>query len=289
LQQAQGAIFLEAKLVLTPMKKINLIGSGRVGSTLARLWQDQGTFEVQDVLTRGLASAQHAVDFIGAGRAAGSLADMRPADLWMLAVPDREISSVATALSQLDPTHPASIAFHCSGALPSGELSELKQQGWEVASAHCLLSFANPNDAVTQFAGTPCALEGDAPAVEVLSAAFQQIKGHCFPLLAKDKLLYHAAAVFATNFLPVLQATADQLWRDSGMPDAIALQVKEKLLHNAVTNILSLGPVAALTGPAARGDLALVQRQGEAVTAWDPATGDAYQALSRLAAKMASR
>jgi predicted short-subunit dehydrogenase-like oxidoreductase (DUF2520 family) len=107
--------------------------------------------------------------------------------------------------------------------------------------------------------------------------------------LAKDKLLYHAAAVFATNFLPVLQATADQLWRDSGMPDAIALQVREKLLHNAVTNILSLGPVAALTGPAARGDLALVQRQGEAVTAWDPATGDAYQALSRLAAKMASR
>ena len=241
------------------------------------------------MLTRGLASAQHAIDFIGAGRATGSLADMRPANLWMLAVPDREISNVATALSQLTPARPASLAFHCSGALSSGELAGLEQQGWKVASAHCLLSFANPNDAVTQFAGTPCALEGDAQAQEVLSEAFQQIKGHCFPLLAKDKLLYHAAAVFATNFLPVLQATADQLWRDSGMPDAIALQVREKLLHNAVANILSLGPAGALTGPAARGDLALVQRQGEAVSHWDEPSGNAYQALSHLASILAAK
>ncbi len=241
------------------------------------------------MLTRGLASAQHAVDFIGAGRATGSLADMRPADLWMLAVPDREISGVAIALSQVTPAHPASLAFHCSGALSSEELAGLKQQGWKVASAHCLLSFANAKDAMIQFVDTPCALEGDPQALGVLSEAFQQIKGHCFPLLAKNKLLYHAAAVFATNFLPVLQATADQLWLDSGMPDAIALQVREKLLHNAVANILSLGPAGALTGPAARGDLALVQRQGEAVSHWDEPSGDAYRALSHLASILAAR
>lgn len=270
------------------MKKINLIGSGRVGSTLARLWRDQGTFEVQDVLTRGLASAQRAVDFIGAGRATNSLAEMRTADLWMLAVPDREISGVATALSQLTPTHPASVAFHCSGALSSSEMTELEKRGWKVASAHCLLSFANPSVALTQFPGTPCALEGDAHAIDLLSTAFRAIKGNCFPLLKKDKLLYHAAAVFATNFLPVLQFTADRLWRDSGMPDAVADQVRGKLLENSVANILSLGPVGALTGPAARGDIALVKRQTEAVMAWDPQSGDVYKALSLLATKLAA-
>jgi predicted short-subunit dehydrogenase-like oxidoreductase (DUF2520 family) len=268
------------------MKTINLIGGGRVGSTLARLWHDRGCFEIQDVLTQTLASAQQAVGFIGAGQPVAELTDMRAADLWMLAVPDRDISNVACLLSQLNPGPPASIAFHCSGALSSTELAGLDQQGWNVASAHCLLSFSNPRDAMQQFSGTPCALEGDARAVEVLSTAFQKIEGNCFPLLKQNKLLYHAAAVFATNFLPVLQATADQLWRDNGMPDAVAEQVRGKLLHNAVANILSLGPAAALTGPAARGDLALVQRQADAVTAWDPQAGDAYKALSFLASKL---
>lgn len=269
------------------MKKLNLIGSGRVGSTLARLWQDQGSFEIQDVLTQTLASATRAVGFIGAGQPVAALADLRAADIWVLAVPDREISSVAAALSQLNPRHTPSTVFHCSGALSSEELGELGQQGWAVASAHCLLSFANPSDAIQQFAGTPCALEGDTLAIDVLTTAFQQIQGNCFPLLAQNKLLYHAAAVFATNFLPVLQSTADRLWRDSGMPDALAEQVRGKLLHNSVANILSLGPTGALTGPAARGDTALVQRQTEAVMAWDPQAGEAYKALSLLASKRA--
>lgn len=272
-----------------PMKKMNLLGSGRVGSTLARLWHEHGIFQIQDVLTQSLASATEAVGFIGAGQAVAALADMRDADFWMLAMPDREIANVAIALSQLNPSRAPSIAFHCSGALSSLELVALGQQGWTVASAHCLLSFATPSDAIKQFSGTPCALEGDALAINVLSTAFQKIGGNCFPLLEKHKLLYHAAAVFATNFLPVLQATADRLWQDSGMPDDLAKQVRGKLLHNAVANILSLGPEGALTGPAARGDTALVQRQADAVTAWDLSTGDAYKALSLLASKLATQ
>jgi predicted short-subunit dehydrogenase-like oxidoreductase (DUF2520 family) len=59
------------------------------------------------------------------------------------------------------------------------------------------------------------------------------------------------------------------------------------LLKNAVDNLLTLGPAGALTGPAARGDLALVQRQGEAVTDWDATAGAAYTALSQLAARLA--
>ncbi|HEY5581115.1 MAG TPA: DUF2520 domain-containing protein [Rhodoferax sp.] len=45
-------------------------------------------------------------------------------------------------------------------------------------------------------------------------------------------------------------------------------RVGKTLLRNARNNILTLGP-AALTGPAARGDSALVQRQGEAVAQWN--------------------
>lgn len=271
------------------MKSLNIIGCGRVGRSLARLWHDSGTYRVQDVLTASAQTAADAINFIGAGRAVSQLTDLRMADVWMLAVPDRLIAQVAADLAQTTGAHHPGLAFHCSGALASNELMPLAGQGWQVASAHCLLSFADPQRVLAQFAGTPCALEGDPAATAQLAPAFTGIGAQCFPLKSEDKLLYHAGAVFATNFLPVLQAVANQLWAQSGVPAGIAAQLNTTLLKNAVDNILTLGPAGALTGPAARGDVALVTRQGEAVSAWNATTGEAYVALSQLAAQLAGR
>jgi predicted short-subunit dehydrogenase-like oxidoreductase (DUF2520 family) len=65
--------------------------------------------------------------------------------------------------------------------------------------------------------------------------------------------------------------------------------MRARLLHNAVNNIIELGPQAALTGPAARGDHTLVTQQGQAVTDWDANAGAAYGALSALAQQLAKR
>ena len=270
------------------MTTLNIIGCGRVGRTLARLWRAHDTLQVQDVLTRSASSASEAIAFIGSGRAVGQLGGMRPADIWMLAVPDREIAGVAAQLAQSPHAQTPAIAFHCSGALGSNSLTALKATNWQTASAHCLLSFASPATALAQFEGTPCALEGDALATQALAPMFEKIGARCFALAAQDKLIYHAGAVFATNFLPVLQSVAQQLWRDSGMPTDMVASLQATLLRNAVDNLLALGPAGALTGPAARGDLALVQRQGDAVTDWDATTGKAYKALSELATRLAS-
>ena len=278
------------------IKSINLIGAGRVGRVLGRAWHSSGCYRVQDVLTHSLASAEQAVAFMTTGRAVTEMAEMRPADVWMLAVPDSQIAPTAAALAQALAASPecgrpqtATLAFHCSGALASAELEPLHALGWQLASAHCLLSFADPNTALQQLTGTPCALEGDPTAVIALESAFESIGVRCFGLAAEHKLLYHAGAVFATNFLPVLQDLAQQLWRASGMPADVAAQLNNTLLHNAVDNLLLLGPAGALTGPAARGDTALVQRQGEAVAQWNATAGEAYRALSQLASKLAAR
>jgi len=269
------------------MTSLNIIGAGRVGQTLGRLWATSGVFQIQAVLARSMASAQQAQDFIGAGQALSDLSLLPEADVWMLSVPDGQIKPVAQALATLG--KPPALVCHCSGALGSDQLEPLRQLGWQVASAHPLLSFAQPERALAQFAGTPCALEGDASALATLEAAFTQIGGRCFALAAKDKLLYHAGAVFATNFLPVLQDLAEQLWQRSGMPDDLAQQMRSALLQNAVNNIVALGPQAALTGPAARGDTALVARQQQALADWNPQVGEVYATLSELATRLARR
>lgn len=271
---------------------LNLVGAGRVGQTLAHLWHRNQRFAVQDVLTTSLASAEAACGLIGAGHAVATLQAMRSADVWMLAVPDARIANNAQALAdamQQAPTAVAPMVFHCSGAQSSETLAPLAALGWRVASAHCILSFASVPAALQQFPGTPCALEGDAAAGAVLRPAFTAIAARCFDVASQDKLLYHAAAVFATNFLPVLQASAEDLWRATGMPAELIPHLRATLLRNAVANITGLGPQHALTGPAARGDTAAIARQGAAVAAWDAQTGAAYEALSALALRMARR
>jgi predicted short-subunit dehydrogenase-like oxidoreductase (DUF2520 family) len=272
------------------MKTLNIIGAGRVGQTLGRLWQQSGVFTVQDVLTNSSDSAQAACDLMGAGIPVTQMAQMRSADVWMLAVPDAQIAVVAETLVAHHPAAPASrppIVFHCSGAQSSVSLAPLAALGWHTASAHCILSFASAELAIQQFPGTACALEGDASAIAVLHSAFTAIQARCFEVASEDKLLYHAAAVFATNFLPVIQSVAEDAWLAAGVPEDLIPGLRSSLLNNAVANITRLGPAGALTGPAARGDVAAITRQAKAVTQWDAKAGAAYEALSALALRLA--
>ena len=277
------------------MQTLNLLGAGRVGQTLGRLWHRSGVFALQDVLTRSATSAQAACDRMGAGTPVTTAAQMRPADVWMLAVPDAHIAATAAALAQHAPLLPqpqqppqqAPIVFHCSGAQSSNLLAPLAAQGWHSASAHCILSFASIDAATQQFPGTPCALEGDAQAIALLHSAFSAIQARCFEVASENKLLYHAAAVFATNFLPVLQSVAEAAWLASGVPPDLLPGLRATLLTNAVANITRMGPAGALTGPAARGDVAAIATQAVAVTQWDAEAGAAYQALSALALRLA--
>ena len=116
---------------------------------------------------------------------------------------------------------------------------------------------------------------------------FEAIGAACFGVRSQDKVLYHAAAVLATNFAPVLQALAEDAWRATGMPDALVLRLRERLLRNLVDNIAAFGPQKALTGPAARGDFAAIARQADVVADWDRQAAAAYCALSALALRMA--
>jgi predicted short-subunit dehydrogenase-like oxidoreductase (DUF2520 family) len=269
------------------MKTLNLVGAGKVGKTLARLWHEQKQLQIQDVLTSSLQSATQAVAFVGAGRPVKQLTEMRPADLWMLAVPDSQIASCATAMALNLKNHAPSHAFHTSGALASDQLVPLEAIGWKIASAHCILSFADPQSAMQQFPGTVCGIEGHTELTDELDALLTATGAQCFALKSENKLLYHAGAVFATNFIPVLQQTAEALWSASGVPSQYLPQLRERLLHNAVANVIELGPTDALTGPAVRGDMELIGRQAQAVEDWDPSSGRAYRQLSEMALRLA--
>ena len=257
---------------------LNLVGAGHVGRVLGRLFAGSGAFALQDVLTRSLSSAQEAVTFIGAGTACAGLETMRPAQVWMLALGDDAIAPGCAALAAAQPLLGA-VVFHCSGAKASTELQAARDAGALVASVHPVRSFADPDTVAAGFAGTFCGIEGDAAALALLEPRFDAIGARLVRIDPAAKTVYHAAAVFASNYLVTVLDAALRAYQAAGVPEAVARELARPLALETVANVFRIGPEAALSGPIARGDLATVARQQQAVAAWDSATGRLYQAL----------
>lgn len=267
---------------------LNIVGAGHVGRTLGRLFAARAVFTVQDVLTRGIDSARDAVGFIGAGRALDAGALPRAAAVWMLAVSDDRIADVAALLAASVPLQGA-VVFHCSGAKASTELDALRQAGAVVASVHPVRSFADPAAVAADFDGTFCGVEGDDAALALLLPAFAAIGARPVRIDAAAKTVYHAASVFASNYLVTVLDAALRAYQAAGIAPAVALELARPLASESLANVFRLGPETALSGPIARGDTATVARQQAAVGAWDAPTGNLYAALATATWDLARR
>jgi predicted short-subunit dehydrogenase-like oxidoreductase (DUF2520 family) len=267
---------------------LNIVGAGHVGRTLGRLFTEHGVFAVQDVLTRSHASALDAVAFIGAGRALAQVSELRPARVWMLAVGDDQIAPTCAALAAAGLLNGATV-FHCSGARASGELQAARGAGAQVASIHPVRSFADPAAVAADFAGTWCGAEGDSDALALLSPAFEAVGARLVAIDAAAKTVYHAASVFASNYLVTVLDAALRAYAAAGVPPEVARELARPLASETLANVFRLGAPAALSGPIARGDLATVARQQAALQGWDGPTASLYQALVEATTALAER
>ena len=260
-------------------RSLNIIGAGHLGSVLGRLFATSGAFEVRDVLTRSIESARAAVDFIGAGRAVESLLDLRRADAIMLAVGDDQIAPVCAALAG-QCALAGVLVFHCSGAQSSSTLGAAAQQGAFTASLHPIRSFADPERVARDFGGTWCGLEGNARALALLEPALAAIGARPVALDAAAKTVYHAASVFASNYLVTVLDAALRAYQAAGISESVARELAAPLAAETLANVMRLGPRTALSGPIARGDIDTVARQQRALDDWDAPTGQLYRALA---------
>jgi predicted short-subunit dehydrogenase-like oxidoreductase (DUF2520 family) len=244
---------------------------------------------VQDVLNPSLASAQRATDFIGAGQAIDSYDDLRTADIYLIAAPDDQLAQCCEQLAQSGRLSANSVVFHCSGALPFSTLQAAKQQGAAIASVHPIRSFASPETVAQNFAGTYCGVEGNQAALDVLKDAFTTIGAQWVPINVDAKILYHAAAVFASNYLVTLLDVAQQTYVQAGITPDVALKLMAPLMRETADNVFRLGPEAALTGPIARGDMATAEKQLHALADWNPEHAALYEQFMKLTADLAAR
>src|SRR5205085_171600 len=106
-------------------------------------------------------------------------------------------------------------------------------------------SFAQPEQVLKNFAGTWCGVEGDAAALAVLAPLFEKPGARLVAVRPEAKTLYHAAAVFASNYLVTLGDAALAAYAGAGITRKDALQMIAPLMQNTLANLLEHGPEAA--------------------------------------------
>ncbi len=224
--------------------RIHVIGSGRVGSAVAaRLRQ------------RGLV--------VGADSP----------DLVLLCVPDRAVADVARTV----PAGPW--IAHVSGATPLSALDPHERR----LSVHPLQTFMRPEGRdperlATQLDGAWAAVSGETPEALAVARRLAETLGlHPFELADPLRTLYHAGAVFASNYLVALQRAAALLVESAGAPREALVPLMRGTIENGFE----------LTGPIARGDWATVEAHRAAIREARPELEHLYETLAEATVALA--
>ena len=271
---------------------LSIIGAGKLGKTLARLWSEQGFFTLTQIMTRHRPSAEAAVNFVGAGQAHWQIETLKVSDVYLIATPDQDIRTSAQSLADAGLLSANSIVFHCSGALSSQALAPAEAFAASTASVHPLHSFAQPKQSLLQFSGSTCTYEGSSRALEQLLPAFAAVGASLLSVNRDNKALYHAGSVFACNYLVSLIEVSLNCFEAAGINKTDAAKLLEPLMSGTLNNVLSAQSENALnsqylTGPIARGEHDIVATQLASLEQHLPQHSALYKELGKVAVKIA--
>jgi predicted short-subunit dehydrogenase-like oxidoreductase (DUF2520 family) len=213
------------------MNSVNVIGRGRVGSALgARLRE------------RGVELREH------------------DADLVLLCVPDRAIAEVAAAIE------PGPWVAHVSGATPLAALDPHERR----FSMHPLQTFTLDRGP-EQLDGAWAAVSAETDEARARGHELAATLGlRPFDVADGARVLYHAGAAIASNYLVTLHRAASRLFEDAGAPPEALVPLMTRTIENGFQ----------LTGPISRGDWSVVDAHLGALHDAHPELEPMYRVLA---------
>jgi predicted short-subunit dehydrogenase-like oxidoreductase (DUF2520 family) len=213
------------------IERIDVIGRGRVGAAVAERLRERG------------------IDL-----------DSGEPELVLLCVPDAAIEEIAASVS------PGPWIAHMSGATPLSSLAPHKRR----FSLHPLQTFTRARGP-EQLDGAWAAVTAEADDARAVGFWLAETLGlRPFPLDDDARTLYHAGAVFASNYLVTLHRAAALLFESAGVP----AEALEPLMRRTIENGFEL------TGPIARGDWSTVEAHRDAIRDERPELEPLYETLA---------
>ena len=214
-------------------QRVRVIGRGRVGAAMASRLEERGI----------------------------SVTD-RDVDLVLVCVPDSAICDVAHTIA------PGPWIAHVSGATPLAALDPHVDR----FGLHPLQTFTRSRGA-EQLDGAWAAITAESSNAEAHARSLAGTLGlRPFVIADSDRVLYHAGAAIASNYLVTIYRAAARLVEAAGAPPEALIPLMQRTIDNGFE----------LTGPIARGDVATVEAHIAEIAKHAPDLVPMYRALAAV-------
>jgi len=227
--------------------KILIVGPGRVGCCLARLFAASG---IEVTLCGRTPPVTHPSSF----------------DLVLLAVPDGAIEEAAATVAGWNPGGPL---LHTSGFRPP---RLPPAQPLTAGSLHPAAAFPSPELPVEMLRRVVFLVQGTPEARATAGRLLDCCRLTAVTAEQLDPAAYHAGCVMAANFTALMGLAARRLMVAAGVTPEQAYGLVESLVASVA------GREGALTGPAARGNLETVTAEAELVARVAPELAELFLA-----------
>lgn len=191
-------------------------------------------------------------------------------ELVLLCVPDDEIASVAREIAPSE----AYVVAHVAGSRPLSVLAPHRR----VASMHPLTALSSTEVGARRLRGATYCVAGDHLVYDVVAS----LDGRAITLDDAQRTLYHATASVAANHLVALLGQVKNLAESAGL----ALEDFLPLAQQALDDVVAVGPEAALTGAASRGDMSTIDAHLAVIPEAERST---YVAMANAAFELAEK
>ena len=254
---------------IMPPTRITLIGAGNAGYHLGRYLHAAGA-EIVQVFSRNSVKAEELAKATGA-HAITRLERAEPgADLYILAVSDGAIASVAAQLRQRLPAESAVV--HTSGATPSTVLAHYFPKH---GIFYPLQTFSRERE--PDFSTIPICIYSPDEALEgQLAALGRQVSRSVHRIDDEQRAILHLAAVFVNNFTNHLFHIGQHILQE----ETLSFDLLLPLIRETVSKIETHKPKDMQTGPARRSDQETITRHLAYLKKF-PGFEDVYEILTK--------
>lgn len=226
------------------MIQLAIIGTGNVAFHLAKAFSTAKNVLLSQVLGRNTEALRAFEPFAPVSTNLKSIAN---ADVILIAVSDNAIGTIANDLQDTE-----ALVVHTSGSTSIEELSNLKRYG----VFYPLQTFSKTID--LEYSKIPFCIEAKLQAdLKLLESLATTLNASYFYVNSEKRAALHLAAVFGNNFGNHILTEAEKLCNQNEVP----FQLLKPLMQETVKKAFSIGPEAAQTGPAKRGDHITIKKQ----------------------------
>lgn len=242
--------------MLNNKSNIAVIGAGKIAYSLIH-YLVKSNYKISCIISKNINSAKKLSIKYSIKNYSDDLSILSGRNkFFILSVPDDQIKKTAIKLSKLNLDFKNSLFIHLSGSQNSSSLFSLKKKGAKTASFHIMQTF--PSKKIIKLNKNYAAIETENKEAEKF--LFQlALKINLIPfLLSKDeKINYHLAGVFASNFLTSNLFMAHEIFDENKIN---FIDLITPILNSTLKNIKSLGIQKSLSGPVERGDIETIKK-----------------------------